>query len=83
MTRSRPHVILLAFVTPMLLAGCVGVAKRAAPSLDSAATGPAPELSPWWKAFGDSGLNGSVDTALDANPDLAVLVARIAESREL
>jgi NodT family efflux transporter outer membrane factor (OMF) lipoprotein len=46
------------------------------------ASGPvAPLADGWWRAFGDPVLDGLVDRALGANPDLAIAAARVREAR--
>jgi NodT family efflux transporter outer membrane factor (OMF) lipoprotein len=41
------------------------------------------DLSSWWTAFGDKTLTGLISTALEANHDLRLAVARLEESRAL
>jgi multidrug efflux system outer membrane protein len=47
---------------------------------DDAVTDEPPEVSPWWRAFGDETTVELVELALENNPDLQVAAARVLEA---
>lgn len=77
----------LAFVAPLLLAGCAAGSAYRAPSLPvadawkAAAATPRPAPGAWWKSFGDPALDALVEQALVANPDIDVALARVEQAR--
>jgi NodT family efflux transporter outer membrane factor (OMF) lipoprotein len=83
-------VVALASSLVLTLAGCAssaGIASAAKPVAPAslglsadAATPAAPVAADWWKAFGDSTLNGLVDRALADSPNLKVAQARLARA---
>ncbi|WP_240407678.1 efflux transporter outer membrane subunit [Halomonas sp. JS92-SW72] len=91
-TSSYPTLMVIALAT-MTLSGCAtlppsGISGE--PALDvpthwsfTAPDGQGVVVGNWWHSFGDPTLNALVDAALDANPDLAIAVARLAQARAL
>jgi multidrug efflux system outer membrane protein len=79
-----------AAVTALTLAGCAIGPDYERPSMplperyneaNGLKTGAASTVpAEWWKLFGDSTLNGLIDTALKNNADLLLAVARLEES---
>jgi len=83
MRRGRGGLALL-----LMAGGCVPAAPP--PPQVAVAPGPdwrtppgpaAPLAADWWRAFGDPVLDGLIDRALTANPDLAIAAARVREAR--
>jgi multidrug efflux system outer membrane protein len=80
----------LAFLLPVLLAGCMGdgirpvsvppVSPPPAWRTDAVATGGALDRA-WWQSFGDPALTALVGQALANNNDIAIAVGRIREAR--
>jgi NodT family efflux transporter outer membrane factor (OMF) lipoprotein len=72
-----------------LLAGCaVGPDYERPPATAPAGWGEkadtsTADLSRWWTLFGDAALDGLIERALAANPDLRVATARVREARAL
>ncbi|MBI5014575.1 MAG: efflux transporter outer membrane subunit [Deltaproteobacteria bacterium] len=77
-----------------LAAGCTAVGRTyVKPALEApaswtstpehTASGGAPDLATWWKAFGDPTLDALIDRAAAANLDLRVAQARVREARAL
>jgi NodT family efflux transporter outer membrane factor (OMF) lipoprotein len=75
----------------LLLAGCTVGPNYRAPELSRAmpqqfgeattGTEPSPELNGWWRTYNDPELERLVQLALAGNPDIAIAISRIAESR--
>lgn len=88
-TTPLPRLLLLAALA--LAGGCAipqmqAPAPAAVPPSWSAATdqdAPPADLRGWWKAWGDPVLDGLVDRALAANPDLLVAASRVRQARLL
>lgn len=94
MSRPVMHAMLLA--AALLLAGCQGVPR--VPAVAPAAPGVAPPpaygeapadagsaepVAEFWRAFADPSLDALVGQAVEANTDLRVAAARVAEARAL
>lgn len=73
------------------LGGCVSVQVPKLPTGDlpahwhnvSPQLGPAPDLTGWWKQFGDSELNGLVESALHDNLDVQQATLKLRAARAL
>ncbi|MDB5736751.1 MAG: outer membrane protein [Sphingomonas bacterium] len=90
---SPPIALSALLASAMLLAGCTVGPNYAGPPASPASKAavfaragdapvtPTPPLARWWEALGDPTLNALVTSALAANPDVAVVEARLRQAR--
>ena len=89
--QQNPMRTLIAMVLCVALGGCVSVQVPKLPSGDLPAQwhnaspefGPAPDLTGWWKQFGDPELDGLVESALRDNLDARQAALKLRAARAL
>ena len=89
--KRSPGRILRSWIVAVALAGCAVGPDYRAPEVDAGsgwteappASGPVPDLSQWWKSFGDPTLERLVERARANNRSLQQALVRVAEARAL